>query len=415
MAVTPVRTSSPSTIVTCPTRTPATSVMALSGPGSSTPGRIPSSRARGRAASAGFVCASASPRTSSSATAAQKILPIVHSIGKLRQRIVLAGRHSRCNSLGGAPSSEETEPGERTGCAGSFAALHSARPEWHSRARGSAMTRLRKPVFRFLFSIFFLGLALPAATQSLQDDLAKFVETPAVPGYEKAFAGEIRSRVKNLPLQADNLGNLYVTLGRGAPHRLIVTPMDEPGYVVSGITADGYLRVQRLPQVAPHPQFDLLHAAQPAAVYTRKGKRVPGVFAGLSTHLQPSRQNAPRGAHPDEMYIDIGASSPAEVNQAGVALLDPVALDRQLYAMGYGRLTAPSIGDRFGCAALVELLRRVEPAKLHGTLTVAFVAEQWANSRGLDRLTQHVKADEMIYVGRMLPRRATNRQEAAAE
>jgi len=277
------------------------------------------------------------------------------------------------------------------------------------------MTRLRKPVFRFLFSIFFLGLALPAGAQSLQDDLAKFVETPAVPGYEKAFAGEIRSRVKNLPLQADNLGNLYVTLGRGAPHRLIVTPMDEPGYVVSGITADGYLRVQRLPQVAPHPQFDLLHAAQPAAVYTRKGKRVPGVFAGLSTHLQPSRQNAPRGAHPDEMYIDIGASSPAEVNQAGVALLDPVALDRQLYAMGYGRLTAPSIGDRFGCAALVELLRRVEPAKLHGTLTVAFVAAQWANSRGLDRLTQHVKADEMIYVGRMLPRRATNRQEAAAE
>ena len=31
--------------------------------------------------------------------------------------------------------------------------------------------------------------------------------------------------------------------------------MDEPGYVVSAITGDGYIRVQRLPQGAPHGLF----------------------------------------------------------------------------------------------------------------------------------------------------------------
>jgi hypothetical protein len=44
--VTPVRTESPSTIVVCPTRTPSTSVIASSGPGSSEPMTMPSSRAR---------------------------------------------------------------------------------------------------------------------------------------------------------------------------------------------------------------------------------------------------------------------------------------------------------------------------------------------------------------------------------
>lgn len=277
------------------------------------------------------------------------------------------------------------------------------------------MNRRRLPIFPFLLTAFLLAWGAPAAAQSLPEDLTKFVETPGVPGHEQGLAAEIRTRLKNLSLQTDNLGNLYVTLGSGSPHRLIVAPMDEPGYVVSGITADGYLRVQRLPQQAPQPLFDLLHAAQPVVIYTRKGKVVPGVFAGLSTHLQPNRQNAPRGAYPDEMYLDIGAGSPAEVSQAGVALLDPVALDRKLYVLGFGKLAAPAIGDRFGCAALVELLRRIEPAKLHGTLTVAFVAEQWAGSRGLDRLTQHVKADDMIWVGRMLPRRASTRQEATQE
>jgi len=84
-----------------------------------------------------------------------------------------------------------------------------------------------------------------------------------------------------------------------------------------------------------------------------------------------------------------------------------------LYQMGFGRLTAPAIGDRFGCAALVELLRRLDPARLTGTLTVAFVAQQYAFARGLDRLMQQVNPDEMIYVGRLLPRRGPGAQAAA--
>jgi putative aminopeptidase FrvX len=271
--------------------------------------------------------------------------------------------------------------------------------------RSYSVVRFSPPIFYFLFSIFAFLLPSPTSAQSLQQDLAAFDARPAVTGYEQVLASEIRTRLKNLSPQTDNMGNVTVTLGSGAPSRLVVAPLDEPGYVVSGITADGFLRVQRLPQQAPNAVFDLLHAAQPVVIHTRKGNWVYGVVAGLSTHLQGGRQNAPRGAHPDEMYIDIGASSAAEVKQAGVDLLDPLGLDRQVQAMGFGKLTAPGIGDRFGTAALVELLRRVDASKIKGTLIVAFVVQQWASSRGLDRLMQHVQTDEMIYVGRLLPRR----------
>jgi putative aminopeptidase FrvX len=259
---------------------------------------------------------------------------------------------------------------------------------------------------------FLLLLAAPAAAQTLDSNLAKFVETPAVTGYEAALAKEISARLEKFNPQTDNMGNVWVTLGSGAPHRLIVAPMDEPGYVVSAITDDGYLRVQRLPQAggALHPQFDQLHAAQAVVIETRKGNTVYGVVAGLSTHLQGARRDAPRVNHPDEIYIDIGASSAAEVRSAGVDVLDPVAIDRKLYAMGYGKMGGAAVGDRFGAAALVELLRRLDPAKIQGTLTLAFVAQQWATSRGFDRLTQHIKAEEVIYVGRLLPRRAGGAQ-----
>jgi len=248
-------------------------------------------------------------------------------------------------------------------------------------------------------------LAQPAGGQTLSRDLAKFVEIPAVTGYESSLAKEIASRIAALNPQTDNLGNVYVTLGSGAPHRLIVAPMDEPGYVVSGITDDGYLRVQRLPQQAPHGLFDELHAAQPVVIETRTGKQVSGIVAGLSTHLQGGRRDAPRVTHPDEIYIDVGASAAEQVRQAGVDLLDPIALERTACELGFEKVAGMSIGDRFGAAALVELLRNVEPDTVKGTLTVAFVAQQWATSRGLDRLMQHVAADEVIYVGRLLARR----------
>src|SRR6202790_4608172 len=167
-----------------------------------------------------------------------------------------------------------------------------------------------------------VGAAEPAVSQYYSGR----EETPAVSGYEQQLAGVIRNAIKDFSPKTDNLGNVYVTLGSGAPHRLIVTPIDQPGYVVSEITSDGYLRVQRLPQRAPNAVFDLLHAAQPVWVITRDGKKVAGVFSGLSVHLQPGRQNAPTMAHPDEMYVDIGAATTEEVGGAGEVGLVPIYL-----------------------------------------------------------------------------------------
>src|SRR5580704_3428771 len=66
-------------------------------------------------------------------------------------------------------------------------------------------------------------------------------------------------------------------------------------------------------------------------------------------------------------------------------------------------IPSSSIGDRYGAAALVELLGEVEPAKIKGTLTVAFVVQQRTGARGLQRILTQTQADEMIYVGRLLP------------
>jgi putative aminopeptidase len=236
---------------------------------------------------------------------------------------------------------------------------------------------------------------------ALKSDLREFVQTPAVPGYEQQLAAKISARLQSFSPRTDEMSNVVVTVGSGSPHRLIVAPMDEPGYVISGITDEGYLRVQRLPQTGMLPLFNELHSAQPVMVGAAGQKWIPGSVAGISLHLLPGRQQPPSAADLDNMFVDIGASSAQEARAAGVDLLKPMVLDRQFFEMANGAWTSAAIGDRFGDAALVELLRQLDPQKIHGTLTVAFVAQQWPGARGLARLLETLKPDELIYLGRL--------------
>ncbi len=160
------------------------------------------------------------------------------------------------------------------------------------------MKRPILPIFCFLFSILMLlapaigaQSRVAAGSRELAPlGLEQLVATPAVSGYENQLGDEIRAQLKSFHPVMDNLGDVVVTMGSGAPHRLIVTPMDEPGFVVSEITPDGYLRVQRLPQFGLPRIYNEMYSAQPVKIRTANGKWIDGVVAGLSVHLQPGRR-----------------------------------------------------------------------------------------------------------------------------
>jgi putative aminopeptidase FrvX len=277
--------------------------------------------------------------------------------------------------------------------------------------------RMRRLRFTAFFPFLFLVLASPkpASAQTSQtpnpgtprneteQSLKSFVATPAISGYENELAEKMREEISTFHPKTDNLGDVIVTIGLGAPNRLLVAPIDEPGFVVSGITDDGYLRVQRFPQSGLPPIFNEMYSAQPIVIRNVNGKWIDGVVAGLSVHLQGARTDAPKSSELENMYVDIGATSSAEVRKAGVAVLDPIAINRQPIQLGYNKMAGASIGDRFGAAALVDLLRQIDPSKVKGTLTIAFVVQQWTGARGLQRVLSTMKPDEMIYVGRLTP------------
>ena len=95
MVVTPVRTLSPFQMVTWPTNTPATSVMAFHSPVGSTPGLMPMSRARGRDDASGCALSVAAQQLK---TMAMTILNLFYSVGAGVSRGIGRARFSETKS-----------------------------------------------------------------------------------------------------------------------------------------------------------------------------------------------------------------------------------------------------------------------------------------------------------------------------
>jgi putative aminopeptidase FrvX len=265
-----------------------------------------------------------------------------------------------------------------------------------------------KRFIRIALATLVLAAAAKVSSGQIANNPAKPSDTPAIPGYEQELSQELARELKEYSPKTDNVGNVWVEFGNGEPHRLIATGMDQPGYVVSAITSEGYLRVQRLPQAAPNGVFDGLNFAQPVWVLTRGGKKVNGVFAGLSVHLQPGRVNGPKMNHPDELYVDLGAKSAEEVRAAGVDVLDPVVPQASWMTIGKSGEAGLGALNHVDIGALTQLIQEMKSSKAKGTTTIAFVTQQYTGGRGLNRILTEIQPSEMIYVGRVRPEQSAD-------
>lgn len=203
----------------------------------------------------------------------------------------------------------------------------------------------------------------------------------AISGYEQAMVDSLLALVPGA--RRDRAGSAVVTLGRGAPRRLVTCPIDEPGFVVGGVRADGWLTLRRVGRSAA-PLFDQQLEGQRVVLAGRRGP-VPGVVAVRSVHLTRGR-GGPAGDPPftvDDALVDVGAVNAAGVDSLGVGVLTPVALEKRPHRYGEGRalLAAPMAGRRAACAALVRALR--EAPRPRGTVVAAFVVELQLGGRGL--------------------------------
>src|SRR6185503_15636468 len=162
--------------------------------------------------------------------------------------------------------------------------------------------------------------------------LRNWIALDAPPGWEHVATDSI---MKAMPgWKRDALGNLILRKGSGSPRRVVACALDRPGFAVTEITDDGYLRLREVGAGRQHALWIQFHEGQRIRVLTRAGV-VPGVVIVRSTHLQRVRvANAPVTTL-DDLWVDVGASSKADVRQLGIEMLDAVVRDVPSSYFGY--------------------------------------------------------------------------------
>jgi putative aminopeptidase FrvX len=200
-----------------------------------------------------------------------------------------------------------------------------------------------------LLLVFTLDVVAQNGVHSA-DALSSWIALDAPPGWEHVATDPI---MRVMPgWKRDVLGNLILRKGSGSPRRVVACGLDRPGFAVTEITDDGYLRLREAGAGRQHSLWVQFHEGQRIRVLTRAGV-VPGVAIVKSTHLQGGRVlNAPV-ATLNDLWVDVGAASKDEVQRLGIEMLNPVV--RDVAGWSYGEFVAGSLaGLRVGCAAVAS-------------------------------------------------------------
>ena len=142
----------------------------------------------------------------------------------------------------------------------------------------------------------------------LFDKVKALTEIQATSGFE----GSVRDQP-----EFDGLGGIFVTKTSkvaNAPRIMIAAHMDEVGFMVSSIKADGTFRVVPLGGWNP-----LVVSGQRFTLFTRTGKKIPVVTGGLPPHLLRGTGVTPQIPAISDIVFDGAFENAAEAAEFGIA------------------------------------------------------------------------------------------------
>jgi putative aminopeptidase FrvX len=216
---------------------------------------------------------------------------------------------------------------------------------------------------------------------------------PGVSGFEDKVREAIKSEVSEYaPTSTDSIGNLWATIGGDGQHIILMAHMDELGLLVTKIEQDGSLRFRTLGRIDSRSL-----TGRVVCVHTSKGV-VKGVIGILPPHLMKEGEIQPSHQDPESLRIDLGCTTREEAEDMGVRLLDPVIIEKTFNLLRGKILCGRGLDDRFGCAALMELLKRLHKRKLGIKVTIAWTAQEEVGLRGAQVLCLRQRPDLAIAV-----------------
>lgn len=237
-------------------------------------------------------------------------------------------------------------------------------------------------------------------TESLRETLSALMLVPGLSGHEDRIRRAIAERLTALGIgsRSDRLGNLIATLegDPAAPSVMLFAHMDQLGFVVRKIEADGLIRIERVGGV---PERAL--ASQAFLICVGEGRDLPAVLGNKSHHATTPEEKY-RVIPYAEQCLDTGLGSAEAVAAAGVKIGTPVVYMPRVLALAGERLAGTSVDDRAACAVMLALAAQLKDMAGLPTIHLVFTVQEEFNLRGALPAAQTLQPDIAIQLDLIL-------------
>jgi endoglucanase len=197
--------------------------------------------------------------------------------------------------------------------------------------------------------------------------LVRLLETPSPTGFEmpgqKVWADWIGRHAA--AVECDAYGSAWATLpGKTGRVVMLEAHADEIGYMVKHIDEHGFLRLDRV-------------GGSDAA--TARGRRltilgdkgtVPGIIGNTAIHLRRDEAGTEKAPAVHDLWVDVGASNPAEVTKLGIRVGHPAVYQDGPMDLANKRLVSRALDNRIGGYIIAQVMKRVAGGKKKPAFTL---------------------------------------------
>lgn len=216
--------------------------------------------------------------------------------------------------------------------------------------------------------------------------LKKLTSTVGVSGEEENIVKLLTKMLSKYgKISVDSMNNVFCTFGEGY-HFLLDAHLDEIGMIVTDITDDGFIKVNRCGGIDRR-----MLLGYEVSVWGKE--EVKGIISTLPPHLQTADDEKKVPEFKD-ISIDVGMCK-SEIEKL-VSLGDKVTFKRNFTPLLNNQLSASCLDDRAGVASIVLCLDRLK--KLPCKVTAMFSTQEELGTRGAKIGAYSKGVDEFISV-----------------
>jgi putative aminopeptidase FrvX len=269
-----------------------------------------------------------------------------------------------------------------------------------------------KSLFMAILTLVVCAVPMTARAQDRTVALLQqLTDTAGPPGFEEPIRKVMVDLMKPLAasLTFDGLGSIIATQGSDGPRVMVDAHMDELGGMIRRVTPRGLLTMQMLGGWLDQALVD-----QRWIILGSKGP-VRAVTGIRDVHVVPADERT-RVYSRDSLFLDVGATTDAEVAAMGISPGDPVVPDAPFTVLnGTDNYLAKGWDDRVGCGVIIEAMRRLATLPHPNQIVWTITTQEEVGLRGAEAAAAVVKPAIAIAIeggitGDVFPGRAEETQ-----